>query len=72
MDRAAFLRQYLDAPLTDQERGLLRDVIHATATNTLPMWGSMNIHRAMEVAFLFEKLKDVSITSVQRDVSEPA
>ncbi len=43
--------------ITDGERGLLREMLTHAQTNTMAMWGAMNIKRMTEVETLFEKIK---------------
>lgn len=45
--------------ITDVERSLLRELLHATAMRQSPQWGSMNHHRMEEVRVLFEKIKSL-------------
>lgn len=43
--------------ITDGERGLLREMLMAAQTNTMALWGAMNLQRKEEVRNLFEKIK---------------
>lgn len=43
--------------ITDGERAILREMLMAAQTNTMALWGAMNLHRMEEVRQLFEKIK---------------